>query len=587
MRWRLAHVFLTANMAAAKHNSFCFDVIRMAGAVKHGRFAVALCFALIMTVLAGCANEEPAVGIQDEELQPAVASGLKAQDFTAYRDGVEPAGKSASSSLEAFYRTRNYKPIWVGSRGLTAQGSQLIQQLSNADDDALNPDWYSVAGFDPAKARLDVQELARTELMLSSALIRYAADLGGDHRSPSDNILGRAAAAKDFAAFLDGLIPSDPTYRQLREALRHYRQILRAGGWGRVPRGARLEPGATGPRIASVRERLAITGDLPTSAAGGPNFYDGALEAAVKRFQARHGLDVDGVAGDRTFAAMNVPVETRVAQIEQALHNLRGPDFRIGERGIIVNIPAAEARVIESGRQVIRSRVIVGRPDWPTPTLKSEITSVILNPTWTVPRKIALQEILPRIRKQGIGYLRKRKFRVFDGRSRELNLAAIDWMKISGDRLPYVLRQDPGPANPLGRVKFLFANPYGVYLHDTPDKRLFDRGARTLSHGCIRVEEATALALHLLKNEPGWDRAAYAKALETGRTIHIRLSEPIPVHLVSLFVWVGQMGEVHFRDDPYAQPRFAGAESDRSECPASRDDWRGGAFESSNAVRLP
>jgi murein L,D-transpeptidase YcbB/YkuD len=532
---------------------------------ERNRYVAAFFFTFIATVVGGCAVEEPVVALQDpvvalqdNELQLAIAYVLSAANSPAFRDAGDTVPESANGPLEAFYRTRSYMPLWVGTGGITDRGAQLIQQLSRVGEDALDPKAYRLDSLSLAKARADAQDLAYTEITLSSALMRYAVDLRGDP-SPNPGILGRAATATHFPAFLDGMIPSEPTYRKLREALRRYRTILQAGGWQQVPPGPRLEPGATGPRVGLVRQRLVATDDLSPAAAAGSNFYDGALEAAVRRFEARHGLDADGMVGDRTLDALNVSTETRVALIEQSLRDLRDPDFRIGDRGVIVNIPAAEARVIEGGRQVLKSRVIVGRPDWPTPTLQSQITAVVLNPAWTVPRKIVLQEILPKIRGQGVGYLQQRKFRVFDSESRELDVAAIDWAEIDGDRLPYILRQDPGPTNPLGRVKFLFANTYSVYLHDTPNRSLFDHENRTLSHGCIRIEGATALALHLLRNEPGWDQTTYARNLKAGKTIHVRLTDPMPVHLVSLFVWVGEMGEVQFRDDPYAPAELADA----------------------------
>lgn len=549
---------------------------------EQNRYVAAFFFAFLATAVAGCTVKEPEVAIQDNELQLAIAYVLNAANSPAFRDVGDAVSGSANGPLEAFYRTRNYMPLWGGTGGITDRGAQLIQQLSRAGEDALDPKAYRLDSLNLAKARTDAQDLAYTEIMLSSALMRYAADLRGDP-SPNPGILGRAATAKDFPAFLDGMIPSEQTYRKLREALRRYRTILQAGGWQQVPPGPRLQPGATGPRVGLVRQRLVATGDLSPAAAAGSNFYDGALEAAVRRFQVRHGLDADGMVGDRTLAAMNVSAETRVGLIEQSLRDLRGPDFRIGDRGVIVNIPAAEARVIEGGREVLKSRVIVGRPDWPTPTLQSRIAAVVLNPTWTVPRKIVLQEILPKIRRQGVGYLQQRKFRVFDSESRELNVAAIDWAAIDGDRLPYILRQDPGPTNPLGRVKFLFANTYSVYLHDTPNRSLFDRENRTLSHGCIRIEAATSLALHLLRNEQGWDQTTYARTLKAGKTVHVRLTDPMPVHLVSLFVWVGQLGEVQFRDDPYSPARLADAMPNRIDCPADADKRSDADFQFSNA----
>ena len=222
-----------------------------------------------------------------------------------------------------------------------------------------------------------------------------------------------------------------------------------------------------------------------------------------------------------------------------------------GGRALVVNIAAQELVLIEGGKEVLRSRTVIGQPDWKTPLLSSRIRSVEVNPTWTVPRKIALQEVMPKAVEHGPEYLSERGFRLFDARSLEVDAAEVDWEKIKGDYLPYILRQDAGSRNALGRVKFLFPNGEDIYLHDTPSRKLFQRASRALSHGCVRVEKADELAIRLLRSGARWSKSDYEQALRSGKTVRIRLNRPMPLHMVSFTAWVEENGIVQFRTDPY------------------------------------
>lgn len=500
---------------------------------------------------AGCTTadmEPPAPAVSDVapvERLDALVAGVRSRLET-------DASGPQQAALDTFYRSRGYRPLWVGRQALSPRGRELVERLAGTRADALDSEAYRLDTVQSAVAQGDVDGLVTAELVLSRSLIAYSLDL----RMHSDAIdppglLADAARSIDFTAYLDALVPSDPRYRRLRNALLQYRLMADLGGWDTVPPGPALRPGDIGPRVVALRRRLAATGDLPGWVDREAPVYDATVADAVSRFQTRHGLDPDGIAGNGSIEAMNVPAAVRIADLAHNLRALRGPEADFGDAAVVVNIAAAELVVIENGEEVLRSRTIVGQPGWETPRLASLIETIEINPTWTVPRRIAVEEIVPTARKRGFAYLHKRGFRLYDVRSRELDATAVDWTAVDYDYLPFVMRQDPGPANPLGDVKFLFDNEYSVYLHDTQARHLFDRATRTLSHGCVRVREADDLALLLLGRE-GWTAERYAQAVAGGRTTRVTLEKPVPVHLVTVTAWVGPDLEVQFRPDPYA-----------------------------------
>jgi len=319
---------------------------------------------------------------------------------------------------------------------------------------------------------------------------------------------------------------------RLQAAIATYLQIAARGGWPAVPAGGKLEIGSYDPRVAMLRDRLSMTGDLKEISEQRERF-DLELLAAVRIFQARHGLEMDGIVGPRTLAALNVPVEHRLATLELNLSRMQGEKQDWGDRYIAVNAAAAQYSFIEGGEEALAGPTIVGMPSWATPRIDSVIDRLEFNPYWTVPSRIAAREVWPKAHRDA-GYLRRNHMRIINGQ----------------------IRQDPGPDNPLGKVKFLFPNPYSVYLHDTSHPELFERAERFRSHGCIRVSGALDLARALLRDDPDWPTSRIDEALVGVGNVKVRLAYPIAVHVFYDTAWVDEAGLVQFRNDVYGRDRL-------------------------------
>jgi len=277
--------------------------------------------------------------------------------------------------------------------------------------------------------------------------------------------------------------------------------------------------------------------------------YNETLQSAVRRFQARHGLEVDGLVGRATLRSLNVSVQQRIDQIRVNLERLRWDLDTESHDLILMNIPAFKAYVIRDGDIAWTTNVIVGDPENKTPVFNSTLKSVVFNPTWTVPHSIASKELLPKIR-QDPSFLRRGNYELFDRAGNRVDSSSVDWSAVKRKTFPFTLVQQPGPANQLGQIKFMIPNDYSVCMHDTPEKSLFASAARAFSHGCIRVEEPLGLAEVLLGSE-NWTREQVDSQLESNETRTVVLAEPLPVHVVYWTAEVDAQGIMHFYDDIY------------------------------------
>lgn len=474
-------------------------------------------------------------------------------------------GSPYTEKLKRFYQDRSFMPVWMS--GAHRQRAQLLlTTLASAADHGLDPSAYQVTMTIPHTGELTDTQAAHYEWLLTDSFIRYASDVRTGRaqpkavvhswdiaRPPFDplNELARALAEGRLAELLATLPPSHEGYAHLVSALRQYRVIARQGGWPRIPHGPSLRPGQQDRRIPLLRERLMIEGDL-NSMANGDNGYDTELEEAIRRFQSRHGLAVDGIVGPATLNALNVAVETRIQQILVNMTRWRWLPRDLGSRYLTVNAADARLKVVENGQQVFTSKVIVGTRRHPTPVLESQLETVIFNPPWTVPSSIALNEILPKLRRNP-HYLAQENIVIMGRRGIDPFGLAIDWSRISARHFDFRLQQLPGPNNALGQIKFDFPNRFSVYLHDTPQKKLFEQPGRTFSHGCVRVERARELAAFLLANQPQWNMARIDEAIASGLTEQAPITRPLTIYLLYWTVFVDAKGQVHFREDFYGR----------------------------------
>ncbi|MBI4228273.1 MAG: L,D-transpeptidase family protein, partial [Deltaproteobacteria bacterium] len=535
-----------------------------------------------LIILASCVAKK-----QDlEELKPdqsgasvyAVSNDLKNQILNSKRPIILMVGQSRiqlSDQVSKFYELQNYQPIWSNNSEVLPQANTLISIIKDAENEGLQPSDYHLEQINISfneiqnnKDPFDRHMLAKFDLLLTDSLILYVSHLINGRTEPQgvDLTWLKTHNKVDFGKMLSLSLDSNqfqnavsnyqnPLYKRLRKTLIKYKLIQANGGWPFIPPGSKIERGQSGERIKLLRKRLIISGDQDEESSGKGDTYDEILENAILKFQRRHGLTEDGIVGPSTLAALNVPVDKRINQIKINMERYRWLPQNIGSRYIEVNIPSFHLNVIQNGKTVLSMAVVVGKPYWNTPLFSANMTYLDLNPYWNIPKSIAVEETLPKIREDA-EYLSRQNIEVFQGwtnDSNEIDPSTIDWSRVSNHNLRYRFRQNPGPSNPLGRIKFMLPNSYNVYLHDTPKKSLFRKSKRDFSHGCIRVENPIGLAEYVLSADPGWAREKIESEIRKGRPQSILLPEPMPVYLVYFTSWVDDEGNIQFRDDIYGK----------------------------------
>lgn len=391
---------------------------------------------------------------------------------------------------------------------------------------------------------------AATASLASSAFAQQTLNdiLAAPRRGQWDDQFDARATGRQAVSTNQPILSND-TIIGLENAIARYTEIAGRGGWPTVPGNAKLRLGVSDPAVRVLRQRLAVSGDLAREA-GSSNAYDTYVDAAVKRFQARHGLPADGVMGQFTYAALNVDANTRLGQLHTNLQRLSQivPTTDSELRFVMVNIPAARIEAVEKGRVVSRHTAVVGKIDRQTPILTSKIHEIILNPYWTAPKSIIQKDIIPLMRKDP-QYLTNNKIRLFNQQGQEVPPESVDWN--TDEAVKLMFRQDPGKINAMSSTKINFHNNHAVYMHDTPQQSYFNKLMRFDSSGCVRVQNVRDLNLWLLQNTPGWDRQTMEAAIKSGANTPIQLADPVPVHFVYLTAWATGDGVVQFRDDIY------------------------------------
>jgi L,D-transpeptidase YcbB len=333
----------------------------------------------------------------------------------------------------------------------------------------------------------------------------------------------------------------------LQSVIAEYQQIVARGGWPQVNPTVKLKLGVIDPSVQLLRQRLMISGDLAREA-GMSDSFDTYVDGAVKRFQARHGLPPDGALGEYTLKAMNVSADVRLNQLNTNLVRLQSMSGDLGQRYVMVNIPAMNIEAVENDRVALHTNAIVGRISRPTHSINSKIYEVILNPYWTAPRSIVEKDIVPLMRKDPT-YLTRNNIRLFDNKGQEVAPETVDWNAPKAPNLMF--RQDPGKINAMASTKINFYNPNNEYLHDTPQQGLFNKLMRFESSGCMRVQNVRDLTTWLLKDTPGWPRQQIERVISTRQNTVIKLAQEVPVYIVYITAWSAKDNVVQFRDDIY------------------------------------
>ncbi len=338
-------------------------------------------------------------------------------------------------------------------------------------------------------------------------------------------------------------------------AIQKYQAIVANGGWNKVPAAVALKLGSSGPAVLALRKRLAITGDL-NPAASDSGIYDSYVEAGVKRFQTRHGLIPTGVASRETLAVMNVPADYRLHQLQVNLVRLHSFAANLGDRFVEANIPAAMVDTVENDTIVTRHRAGVGRIDRQSPVMQTRALDVDFNPYWTVPASLIRKDLIPRMQANP-NYLTENHIRIYDKNNNEIQPGQIDWHSM--EAINYRFREDPSTANSLGVVRVNINNPYGVYMHDTPEKGVFGDDFRFVSSGCMRLQNVRDYVAWLLRNQPGWDRDHIDQVIASGERLDVKIDPPVNVYWVYITAWGTPEGVVQFREDIYQRDGFSTA----------------------------
>ncbi|MDH6232728.1 murein L,D-transpeptidase YcbB/YkuD [Mesorhizobium soli] len=342
---------------------------------------------------------------------------------------------------------------------------------------------------------------------------------------------------------------SPRTVGYVQQSIMDYQNIVAQGGWPEVPANKKLQLGASDPDVQALRKRLMVSGDL-SQRAGISDSFDTYVDAAVKRFQTRHGLPGDGVMGQYTYAAMNISAPVRLGQLETNLTRLQTQAGTLGERYVNVNIPAAQIEAVENDRVVLRHTAIVGKIDRQSPIVNSKINEIIVNPYWNAPISIVRKDIIPLMRKNP-NYLKDSHIRLFAPNGAEVDPTTVDWS--TEEAAKYLFRQDPSTINAMASVKINFPSPDGVYMHDTPQQSLFNKLMRFDSSGCVRVQNVRDLVTWILRDTPGWDRQRFEQTIKSGVNTPVPVTNPVPVYFTYVTAWSTGDGVVQFRDDIYSR----------------------------------
>ena len=465
------------------------------------------------------------------------------------------------------YSLQNHKLIWSNSKHYNKNAQELFNFIKNAYKLGLDPDHYDIDVIEYfLESTIDDENiLTKSDVTFTHAFIKIASHLhkgklAGESSIKSEaysliDILNEAINNNSIISSLENLQPTHNRYKKLVEVLQRFQSIEDGLDVIKLHKKS-LTIGDSSPEIIKVRNRLYAFGDYV-----GNNLTNEVLDEpiaiAITNFQRRHGLKADGLLGKKTVNELNKPIAYRIQQIESNLDRMRQLPNSNDKRYLTVNIPEYKLYLIDNGKKVYQSRVVVGKRKNKTPVISSELTELVLSPYWHVPKSIASKEIIPLIQ-QDPEYLNKNNIKLlsnFNNETQIVNPETVDWNNIDLTNAPLRFRQDPGSKNSLGRIKFIFPNNYNVYLHDTPSRRLFAQNQRAFSHGCIRVEDPFGLAEVLLAEQDNWSKNDLDHLANRKRPKALKLVNPVPIHITYMTAWVDEQDVIHFRPDIYKQDR--------------------------------
>lgn len=483
---------------------------------------------------------------------------------TAYTQAVAQAAAN-DKALAEFYKARKYKSIWTGRAGKDSQRRKaFLAALAKAGNHGL-----PIKRYDPTviKAQLKAaktgQDRGRMEVEMSRLFLQYAGDLRSGVVNPRKIDSGMVRSVQRWGrlqtlvafeksspkGFLKKLVPDTPEYVRLMKEKLRLEKLLGRGGFGPNVGVASLKAGSVGGHVVALRKRLTAMGYLKRSAS---QTYDAKIKKAVQLFQLDHGLPTDGQAGKATMAQINKSAAYRLQSIMVAMERERWFNRPRGKRHVLVNLTDFTAKIIDNNKVTFVTRSVVGKnqSDRRTPEFSDVMEFMIINPTWNVPRSIAIKEYLPLLKRNpnAVGHLR-----VVDSRGRTVSRSSVDFSEFTAQSFPFNLKQPPSRGNALGLVKFMFPNKYNIYLHDTPSKNLFARNVRAFSHGCIRLQQPFDFAYALLAKQMANPQEFFHAKLKTGVETRVDLKEPVPVHLIYRTAISKPKGGVEYRRDVYGR----------------------------------
>jgi murein L,D-transpeptidase YcbB/YkuD len=485
-----------------------------------------------------------------------------------------------SPLTKSFYAQNDDTSIWFDQNGVNPGATDLISILKLSYLDGLNPNDYNIGQIESminsvsnaaSESSIDPNLVACLDVSLTNSFFAYTSNLvfgrvdaktyypnwSIDHHNINlQHTLTSIMQNNNLKDELASLIPQNAQYQALKSKLQFYINLaVNNVHFPAIPSGPKLTVGTRNKRIKLIRQRLELTNYLTQTTKNREYLYDNKLKQAIIAFQQNNGLQNDGVIGKSTINALNISLLERIKQIELNMDRLRYLSNDLGNPYILVNIPDYSLNVFESGQSVLSMPVIVGKDNGlQSCVLSSQITYLDVNPYWYIPNSITQNDILPKLKKDA-QYLSKNHIKAFTSygpHAKEVDVTNIKWTTMDKTSFPYKLRQDPGQDNPLGRIKFIFQNSCGIYLHDTSTPALFRSNKRDLSHGCIRIGKPIDLAQYLLANKSDWNKQRILETIDAQKSKAINLLKPVNIHIVYLTAWVNDRDQLQFRNDIYS-----------------------------------